>query len=215
MSFHPAAAATGDWVGTIASASGACSRIRVLTGHLAGEAMLSRFDGSDRVVNGALAAIIAVLLVGGIIGAFTAGGDSAEDRRREQEAAAEQAAQEEEQRRQAEAEAGGVGSVEADQRALEMINANQDRCNNTYIPNANARAEQALRELREQRDALQAIADQLPPGKAKDSLASQIAPGFESGEALIQAELRAVTTDCQLAFTVFQLTRPAPESEPE
>ena len=177
--------------------------------------MLSRFDESNRVVTGALAAIIAVVLIGGIIGAFTSGGgESAEDKRRQQEAAAEQAAQEEQQR-QADEAAGGVGSVEADQKALALITANQEKCQNTFIPNANARAEQALNDLREQRAALQAIADQLPPGKAKDTLGSQIGPGFESGEALIQAELRAATTDCQLAFTIFQLTRPAPESEPE
>ena len=176
--------------------------------------MLSSFE-QNKVVTGALAAIIAVVLIGGVIGAFTkGGGESAEEKARKQQAANEQAAAEEQQR-QAEAERAGQGSAEADQRALDLITANQEKCRNTYIPNAEARAQQALNDLREQRAALEAIAAQLPPGKAKDTLGDQIAPGYESGEALIQAELRAATTDCQLAFTVFQLTRPAPEPEPE
>ena len=174
--------------------------------------MLSRFDGSDKVVTGVLAAIIAVLFVGGVIGAFAKGGESAEEKRRKEQAAAEQAAREEQQR-QADAERAARGSVEADARALALINAHQEACKNTYVPNANARAEQALKDLREQRAALEAIAQELPPGKAKDTLGSQIGPGYEAGEALIQAELRAATTDCQLAFTVFQLTREAPPEE--
>ncbi len=177
--------------------------------------MGSRFDESNKVVTGALAAIIAVVLAAGVIGAFTTdGGESAEDRRRKQEEATARLTQEEQQR-QAEAERAARGTVEADQKALELITANQAKCQNTFIPNANARAEQALSDLREQRAALEAIAAELPPGKAKETLSAQIGPGYESGEALIQAELRAATTDCQLAFTVFQLTRPAPESEPE
>lgn len=177
--------------------------------------MSSRFDQSNKVVTGALAAIIAVVLVGGIIGAFTSGGgESAEDKRRKQEEATAKLTQEEQQR-QADAERAARGSVEADQRALDLITANQAKCQNTFIPNANTRAEQALNDLREQRAALEAIAAQLPPGKAKDTLGAQIAPGYESGEALIQAELRASTTDCQLAFTVFQLTRETPTTQPE
>lgn len=177
--------------------------------------MLSRFDQSNKVVTAALAAIIGVVLIGGIIGAFTSGGkESAEDKRRKQEAAAEKQARDEQQR-QGNAGSSAQGSVEADKRALDLITANQDKCQNTYIPNANARADQALKDLREQRAALEAIVAQLPPGKAKDTLGSQIGPGYDSGEALIQSELRAATTDCKLAFTVFQLTREPPTTQPD
>ncbi len=172
--------------------------------------MLPTFTEPNTVVNRVLAAIIAVLLVGGVIGAVAkaGGGTSAAEKQAKQEAEARKQAADA-QKRQADADRAASGSVEADKRALDLITANQDACNNKFIPNANARADQALKDLNDQRSALEAIAAELPAGKAKDTLGSQIGPGFESSEALVKSELRAATTECQLAFTVFQLTRPA------
>ncbi|MDQ6799088.1 MAG: hypothetical protein M3011_13915 [Actinomycetota bacterium] len=173
--------------------------------------MLSTFNEPNKVVSGVLAAIIAVVLVGGVIGAVAkSGGEkSAAEKQAEQDAEAQKKAAEA-QKRQTDADRAAAGSVEADKKALDLITANQDACNTKFIPQANARAEQALKDLNDQKAALEAIANELPPGKAKDTLGSQIGPGFESSEALIKSEQRSATSECQLAFTVFQLTRPAP-----
>jgi len=172
--------------------------------------MPSTFNEPSKVVSGVLAAIIAVVLVGGVVGAVTnsGSGKSAAEKQADQQSDAQKKAAEA-QKRQADADsAAAAGSLAADKKALDLITANQDACNTKFIPNANARADQALKDLNDQRAALEAIAAELPPGKAKDTLGSQIGPGFDSSEALIKSEQRSATTECQLAFTVFQLTRP-------
>jgi len=171
--------------------------------------MVSTFNEPNKVVSGVLAAIIAVVLVGGLVGVVTksGGGKSAAEKQAELDAEAQKRAADA-RKRQTEADKAAAGDVAADKKALDLITANQEACNNKFIPNANARAEQALKELSDQRAALEAIAAELPPGKAKDTLGSQIGPGFESSEALIKSEQRSATSECQLAFTVFQLTRP-------
>ncbi len=172
--------------------------------------MLSTFNEPNKVVSGVLAAIIAVVLVGGVVGvvAKSGGGKTAAEKQAEQDREAQKKAADA-QKRQTDADRAAAGSVEADKKALDLITANQGACNTRFIPQANARAEQALKDLNDQKAALEAIAAELPPGKAKDTLGSQIGPGFESSEALIKSEQRSATTECQLAFTVFQLTRPA------
>ncbi len=172
--------------------------------------MLSTFNEPNKVVSGVLAAIIAVVLVGGVGGvvANSGGGKSAAEKQAELEAKAQKQAAEA-RKRQTDADRAAAGSVAADKKALDLITANQEACNSRFIPNANTRAEQALKDLNDQRAALEAITAELPDGKAKDTLGSQIGPGFDSSEALIKSEQRSATTECQLAFTVFQLTRPA------
>lgn len=177
--------------------------------------MFATSSEPSKVLSGVLALLIAVLLVGGVVGAATrsAGGKSAAEKQADEQAKADKQAADA-QKRQSDADRAAAGSVEADKKALDLITANQEACKNKFLPNANARADQALKDLNEQRAALEAIAAELPPGKAKDTLGSQIGPGYDSGEALIKSELRAATTDCQLAFTVFQLTREPPTTEP-
>ena len=168
--------------------------------------MLSTFTRPNRLVTGVLAAIILVVLAAGVLGALTtSSGESAADKRAKQEAA-ERRRQEEERRRQADANKDAAQLAEADKRAFDLILANQEACKNKYLPEANARAKAALDQLREQEAALTKVMAELPPGKAKDTLASQIRPDFDSSADLINAELRAATTRCQLAFTVYQYT---------
>ncbi len=167
-------------------------------------------EPNNKVVSGVLAAIIAVVLIGGVVGvvAKSGGGQSAAEKQAQQDADAKKRAADA-QKSQTDADRAASGADAADKKALDLITANQQACNDRFVPNANARADQALKDLAEQRAALEAIAAELPAGKAKDSLGSQIGPGFESSEALIKSALRAATTECQLAFTVFQLTRPS------
>ncbi|MEN3315014.1 MAG: hypothetical protein V7605_1248 [Acidimicrobiaceae bacterium] len=163
-----------------------------------------------KVVSAVLAAIIAVVLAGGVIGVVThSSGESAQDKQAKQDAAAQKQAADE-RKRQADADRAAAGSAEADKKALDLITANQQACNDRFIPSANARADQALKDLADQRAALEKIEAELPAGKAKDTLASQIGPGFDSSEALIKSEQRSAISECQLAFTVFQLTREPP-----
>jgi len=168
------------------------------------------FSEPNKVVSGVLAAIIAVVLVGGVVGvvAKSGKGQSAAEKQAQADADANKRAADA-QKGKADADRAASGADAADKKALDLITANQQACNDRFVPNANARADQALKDLAEQRAALEAIAAELPEGKAKDTLGSQIGPGFESSEALIKSALRAATTECQLAFTVFQLTRPS------
>jgi len=177
--------------------------------------MSPTFTQPTKVVSGVLAAIIAVVLAGGIIGAVTTsgGGETVQEKQAKHDAAARKQAADE-RKRQTDADRAAAGSAEADKKALDLITANQQACNDRFIPNANARADQALKDLAEQRAALEKVAAELPPGKAKDTLGSQIGPGFDSSEALIKSEQRSATTECQLAFTVFQLTREPPTTQP-
>jgi hypothetical protein len=172
--------------------------------------MSSRFTRPNidsRVVTGALAAIIFVVLLGGLLAAVSKdGGDSAEEERQEQEEARRRFA-EEERRRQEEANLDAAERAEADRRAFELIRANQEDCERKYIPEAEARARTALAHVREQEAALNEVLAALPPGKAKDTLAAQIKPDVDASTDLINAELRAARTRCQLAFTIYQYTR--------
>lgn len=168
--------------------------------------MLSTFARPTRAMTTVLAVVIVVILGAGVFGAVAnSGRESAADKRRKQEQAAQRQAEAERKRQEA-ADKAAQGAVEADKRALDLITANQETCKNRYIPDAEARAKAALDQLNEQRAALDKVQAQLPPGKAKDALTSQIGPDFQAGTELINAELRAATTRCQLAFTVYQLT---------
>ncbi|HEX3394770.1 MAG TPA: hypothetical protein VHS52_09600 [Acidimicrobiales bacterium] len=171
---------------------------------------MQTWNPPTKVVSAVLAAIIAVVLAGGVIAVLThSSGESAQEKQAKQNAAAQKQAADE-RKRQADADRAAAGSAEADRKALDLITANQQACNDRLIPNANARADQALKDLGDQRAALEKIEAELPAGKAKDTLASQIGPGFDSSEALIKSEQRSAISQCQLAFTVFQLTREPP-----
>ncbi len=177
--------------------------------------MSARFDrvntGSKAVLGG-LAALIFVVLLGGVLAAATIDTDDtpAEDRQAQEEAR--RRFEEEERRRQEQANLDAAQRAEADRRAFDMIRANQEACERKYMPEAEARARTALDHVREQEAALNEILNTLPPGKAKDTLAAQIKPDVDASTDLINAELRAARTRCQLAFTIYQYTRP---TEPE
>ena len=175
--------------------------------------MLSTTTPPSKAVTGALAAIIAVVFAAGVIAAATTSGDGETPAERQAREQAERDRAEQERQRQA-GEAGQV-AAEADARAFEIILANQEACRNRYIPDARARHEQAVAQLREQEAALQRVINELPPGKAKDTLIAQVTPDFESAIRVLEAELRGVETRCRLAMTVYQLThdslpRPVP-----
>ncbi len=178
--------------------------------------MSSRFDRVDtgsKAVIGGLAALILVVLLGGVLAAVTT--DSGEDTPAEDRQAQEEARrrfEEEERKRQEQANLDATQRAEADRRAFDMIKANQEACEQRYIPEAEARARAALDQVREQEAALNEVLNALPPGKAKDTLAAQIKPDVDASTDLINAELRAARTRCQLAFTIYQYTRP---TEPE
>ncbi|MFN2607013.1 MAG: hypothetical protein ABR511_03820 [Acidimicrobiales bacterium] len=168
--------------------------------------MASTFSRPGKGLTTALAVVIVVVLGGGIFGAVTnSGGESSADRARKQQEAAQKQADAERRRQEAADKAAG-GAAAADQKALDLITANQQTCNTRYLPEAEARAKTALDQLKEQRAALDAVQAQLPPGRAKDALSSQIGPDFDASTDLINAELRAARTRCQLAATVYQLT---------
>ena len=178
--------------------------------------MSSRFDRlntGSTVVTGALAALIFVLLLGGVLAAVTTDeDDSPADDRQEQEEARSQF-EEEERRRQEQLNLDAEQRAAADRRAFDLIKANQEACENKYMPEAEARAQTALAHVREQEAALNEVVNALPPGKAKDTLAAQIKPDVDASTDLINAELRAARTRCQLAFTIYQYTREIPPEE--
>ena len=171
-----------------------------------------RLNTGSRAVAGALAAVIVVLLLGGLLAAATTdNGDSSVDDRQAQEEARRRF-EEEERKRQEQANLDAEQRAAADRRALELITANQQDCERKYMPEAEARAQAALAQVREQEAALKEVLNALPPGKAKDTLAAQIKPDVDASTDLINAELRAARTRCQLAFTIYQYTR---ETTPE
>jgi hypothetical protein len=172
--------------------------------------MLPTTSRPGPALTGALALAIAVVLGAGVIGALTVDGEEADDTAQE-EAERERAEREEQQRPDPVAQQ----AAEADLRAFDIIVANWETCRNTYLPNARARHDQAVTQLREQEAALRRVIDALPPGRAKDSLIAQVGPDFESAIRVIEAELRGAETRCRLALTVYQLThdslpRPVP-----
>ncbi|HWC09975.1 MAG TPA: hypothetical protein VG455_02015 [Acidimicrobiales bacterium] len=167
----------------------------------------TRPDPGSKAVTGALAALIFVLLLGGVLAAVTTDDeDTPGDDRQEQEEARRRF-EEEERRRQEQANLDAEQRAAADRRAFELIKANQEACERKYMPEAEARAAAALAQVREQEAALNEVLAALPPGKAKDTLAAQIKPDVDASTDLINAELRAARTRCQLAFTIYQYTR--------
>ncbi len=171
----------------------------------------SRLNTGNKVVTGALAALIFVLLLGGVLAAAaTDDDDSPADDRQEQEEARRRF-EEEERKRQEQANLDAEQRAAADRRAFDLIKANQEACERKYMPEAEARAQAALAQVREQEAALTEVLNALPPGKAKDTLAAQIKPDVDASTDLINAELRAARTRCQLAFTIYQYTREVPE----
>ena len=172
-----------------------------------------RLNTGGKALTGALAALILVLLLGGVLAAITTGDDdSPADDRQEQEEARRRF-EEEERRRAEQANLDAEQRAAADHRAFDLIKANQEACGRKYIPEAEARAQTALAHVREQEAALNEVLNALPPGKAKDTLAAQIKPDVDASTDLINAELRAARTRCQLAFTIYQYTREAPPEE--
>ena len=168
--------------------------------------MYATFNRPSRTVLAVLAAVIAVVLAAGVGTALTkSSGESAAEKRRKQEAA-ERKAEEEARRRQTESQKSAAQLAEADKRAYDLIVANQEACKSKYLPDANARAQTALAQLHEQEAALNRVLAELPPGKAKDVLAAQLKPDVDAAVDLINSELRAATTRCQLAFTIYQYT---------
>lgn len=162
-------------------------------------------DRPSPAVTGALAVVIAVVLGAGVIGAATTSGDDETPK----EDTGQQA--EPEQR----PDPAVQSAADADRRAFDLILANQEACRNRYLPDARARHEQAVAQLREQEAALSRVISELPPGKAKESLTAQVGPDFDSAIRVLEAELRGVETRCKIALTVYQLThdslpRPVP-----
>ena len=171
--------------------------------------MLSTTDRPSPAVAGALAVLIAVVLGAGVIGALVTGDDDGDGTPEEQV--------EPEAGDQPRPDPSAEAVAEADRRAFDIIIENHQTCQNRYLPDARARHEQAVTQLREQRAALQRVIDTLPPGRAKDSLSAQVEPDFQAGISVLDAELRAVESRCKLALTIYQLThdsfpRPVPES---
>lgn len=172
--------------------------------------MLSMTDPPSKALTGAVAAIIAVVLGVGVIRAATYEEESSADKR-----AQEQAEREAEERARQQPDQATVNAEEADKRAFDLIVANMETCKSRYLPDATARREQSIAQLKEQEAALNRIIAELPPGRAKDSLSAQVQPDAESAIRVIEADFNAVETRCQLAFTVYQLThdslpRPVP-----
>jgi hypothetical protein len=169
-----------------------------------------RLTTGSKAVTGALAALIFVLLLGGVLAAVTTDDeDSPADVRQEQDEARLRF-EEEERRRQEQANLDAEQRAAADRRAFDLIRANQEACEKKYMPEAEARAQTALTHVREQEAALNEVLDALPPGRAKDTLAAQIKPDVDASTDLINAELRAARTRCQIAFTIYQYTREIP-----
>ena len=161
-------------------------------------------DRPSPAVTGALAVVIAVVLGAGLIGAATTSDDDEPKEDTGQQAEPEQAP-----------DPAAESAAEADRRAFDLILANQEACRNRYLPDARARYDQAVAQLREQQEALNQVINTLPPGRAKDSLTAQVGPDFESAIRVLEAELRGVETRCKIALTVYQLThdslpRPVP-----
>lgn len=170
--------------------------------------MLPMTSRPSPALAGGLALVIAVVLGAGVIGALTTDDDKGDDTANEQ-------AEREGPEQQPQPAPGAQAAADADRRAFDIILANFETCRTRYLPDARARHDQAVAQLREQEAALRQVIDALPPGKAKESLTAQVAPDFDSAIRVIEADLRSVETRCKLALTVYQLThdslpRPVP-----
>lgn len=166
--------------------------------------MLPMTSEPSPALTGALALAIVVVLGAGVFGALAVDGDGGDD-----------AAPEQVEPEPARPDPSAEQAAEADRRAFDIILANYETCRTRYLPDARARHDQAVAQLREQEAALRRVIEALPPGRAKDSLTAQAGPDFESAIQVIQAELRGWETRCRLALTVYQLThdslpRPVP-----
>ncbi len=171
-----------------------------------------RLNTGSKAVTGGLAALIFVLLLGGVLAAVTTDNDDSPAVDTQEQDEARRRFEEEERKRQEQVDLDAEQRAAADRRAFELITANQQACEKKYMPEAEARAQAALAQVREQEAALKEVLNALPPGKAKDTLAAQIKPDVDASTDLINAELRAARTRCQLAFTIYQYTR---ETTPE
>jgi hypothetical protein len=176
--------------------------------------MLTNFSAENRAVTGAVGAIIILVLLGGIVAATTTSDSGSKSKPAATKAPSDEAARkaaEDAQRRAADIQA-------ANATALKSILADQDQCKTKYLAQAQARADQARQDLKEQQESLQRIFDQLPPGKAKDTLGAQLPLEFETANQFVDSELRAAQDRCRLALTVYQYTQaegqPAP-GQPE
>lgn len=167
--------------------------------------MISRLGATDKVVTGILAGVIALVLLGGIVGALTV--DSSDSGSKPDKATQAKAAAAAELQRQAKAAQDAQKLAAANSEVLKSIVADQDLCKTKYLVAAQARAAEATQQLKEQEDALKAILDQLPPGKAKDTLAAQLPDEIASSNGLIASELRAAEDRCRLAASVYQYTQ--------
>jgi hypothetical protein len=173
--------------------------------------MSMRLDATNQNVTGILAAVILVVLLGAVAAAFTV--DSSDSKSDDNKTEA-KPIDESERERQAQAAKDAQAVSAANAEALKSITADQDLCKTKYLAAAQARAAEATQHLKEQEEALRRILDQLPAGKAKDTLASQLPDEFASSNALVTAELRAAEDRCRLAASVYQYTQaetpPAP-----
>jgi len=173
--------------------------------------MLSMTSPPSKALGGALAALIVVVLGVGVFRAATFEEESPADKQAEEQAER----QAEETKRQERPAPGAQEAAAADLRAFDLIVANLETCKNRFLPDAKARRDQSLAQLRDQDAALKKIVEELPPGRAKDSLNAQVQPDFDSAIRVIESDYKAVETRCQLAFTVYRLThdslpRPVP-----
>jgi len=170
--------------------------------------MLSTITRPSRALTTILAVLIVALIAGGAVAAVVNGGDHTEtaaEKQAKADAAAAKASAADKARQDAAAKA-AAGAEAADKKALDLITANQETCKSRYVPDAEARAKAALDQLKEQRAALEKVQAELPAGRAKDTLAAQLGPEFDSSVAVINSELLSAKTRCQLAYTIYQLT---------
>lgn len=160
-------------------------------------------SAENRAVVGAVAALITLVLIGGVVGALTTSDSESTSKPAVQKTPAEDAAA----RRAAEdAKRQAADLAVANGTALKSIITAQEECKSKYLAAAQARAEQARQDLKVQQDTLQRIYDQLPPGKAKDTLGEQLPLEFQTANQFVDSELRAAEDRCRLALTVYQYT---------
>jgi flagellar biosynthesis GTPase FlhF len=165
--------------------------------------MATRLEPTNRIVTGILAGAIVVVLLGGIVGALAVNSDSDSTEKKSQT----QPVDEAERQRQAQAARDAQSVADANAAALKSIIADQELCKTKYLADAQTRAAQAAQQLKEQAESLRRILDQLPAGKAKESLAAQLPSEIDTSNALIASELRAAEDRCKLAATIYQYTQ--------
>lgn len=165
--------------------------------------MISRLGLTDRTVAGVLAGVIVLLLIGGVIGAVAVGSSDSDSAKKTPVVAPDEA----ERQRQAKAAQDAANLAAVNSEVLKSIVADQELCRSKYLVAAQTRAAEATQQLKEQEDALRRILDQLPPGRAKDTLAAQLPDEIASSNGLIASELRAAEDRCRLAASVYQYTQ--------